>query len=94
MALSLPAFAILLQIVVESKMAYTHWTVPITTAGLRLFLIGGAIVLGELMLATTTITATIALGFLLLWLLSLLVGANLVGFQTRVKQRRLRDDGN
>ena len=91
-ALSLPAFAILLQMVVESEMPYTHWAVPITTAGLGLFLIGGAVVIGELMLATTTTTATIALGFLLLGILSMLVGASLIGLQTGVKQRRLRDN--
>ncbi|GAA0674100.1 hypothetical protein ACFQDG_08850 [Natronoarchaeum mannanilyticum] len=91
-ALSLPAFAILLQMVVESEMAYTHWAVPITTAGLGLFLIGGAVVLGHLMLATATITTTIALGFILLGMLSMLIGASLIGLQTGAKQRRLQDD--
>ena len=90
-ALSLPAFAILLQMVVESEMPYTHWAVPITTAGLGLFLIGGAIVVVELMLATTTTTATVALGFALLGILSMLIGASLIGLQTGEKQRRIRD---
>ncbi|NHN59863.1 MULTISPECIES: hypothetical protein [Halorussus] len=90
-ALSLPAFAILLQMVVESEMPYTHWTVPITTAGLGLFLIGGALVVGKLMLATTTTTATVALGFILLGILSMLLGASLIGLQTGAKQRRVRD---
>lgn len=91
-ALSLPAFAILLEMVVESEMPYTHRAVPITTAGLGLFLIGGTIVLGDLILATTSITATIALGFVLLGILSMLIGAGLIGLQTEVKQRRLQDD--
>ena len=90
-ALSLPAFAILLQMVVETEMPYTHWAVPITTAGMGLFLIGGAIVVMELMLATTATTVTIALGFVLLGIFSMLIGASLIGFQTGEKQRRLRD---
>ena len=90
--LALPAFAILLQMVVESEMPYTHLTVPITTGGLGPFLIGGALVIGELMLATTTTTATIALGFLLLGILSMLVEASFIGLQTGVKQHRLQDD--
>jgi len=90
-ALSLPAFAILLQMVIESEMPYTHWAVPITTGGLGLFLIGGAIVIGQLMFTQITTTTTIALGFLLLGLLSLLIGASLIGVQTGMKQRRLRD---
>ncbi|MFC4551556.1 MULTISPECIES: hypothetical protein [Halorussus] len=90
-ALSLPAFAILLQIVVETEMAYTHWAVPITTAGLGLVLISGAVVIGELILATTTTTMMIALGFLFLGVLSMLIGASLIGLQTGAKQRRLRD---
>lgn len=91
-ALSLPAFAILLQIVVESEMPYTHWAVPLTTGGLAMFLVGGAIILGEFMFTTTSLTATVALGVILLGLLSLLVGASLIGLQTGQKQRRLRDD--
>ncbi|RBI60606.1 hypothetical protein DMJ13_16565 [halophilic archaeon] len=91
-ALSLPAFAILLQMVVESNIPYTHWAVPITTAGLALFLIGGALILGELMLATASTTATIALGALLLGILSMLIGASLIGLQTGEKQRHLKDD--
>ena len=90
-ALSLPAFAILLQIMVEAEMAYTYWAVPITTAGMGLFLIGGAIVVVDLMLATTTTTAAVALGFALLGMFSLLIGVSLIGLQTGAKQRRLRD---
>ena len=49
-ALSLPAFAILLQMVVESEMAYTHWAVPITTAGVGMFLLAGVVFLDKLLL--------------------------------------------
>ncbi|MFC4451908.1 hypothetical protein [Halorussus aquaticus] len=93
-ALSLPAFAILLQIMVESEMPYTYWAVPITTAGMGLFLIGGAIVVVELMFATATTTATVALGFALLGIFSMLIGVSLIGFQTGKEQRRLRDSGD
>ena len=93
-ALSLPAFAVLLQMVVESEMPYTHWAVPITTAGLGLFLTGGSLVVGALMLTTTTTIATLALGFILLGILSMLIGASLIGLQTGMEQRRLRDNGD
>jgi len=89
-ALSLPAFAILLQIVVESEMAYTKWAVPITTAGMGLFLIAGAIFLGELLLAPTSAIATLAVGILLVGILCLLLGASIIGRQTAQKQRRLQ----
>lgn len=90
-ALSLPAFAILLQMMVESKMSYTHWAVPITTAGMGLFLIGGAIVVVELIFASASTTAAVALVFSLLGLLSMLVGASLIGLQAGAQQRRIRD---
>jgi hypothetical protein len=91
-ALSLPAFAILLQMVVESEMPDTHWAVPITTAGLGLFLVGGSIALVQLMLTSVSTATTIALGFILLGILILLVGASLLGLQTRAQQRRLKED--
>ena len=91
-ALSLPAFAILLQMVVESEMAYTHWAVPITTAGMSMFLLAGAIFLGRLLLATTSTITTLALGLLLLGVITLIFGANVIGRQTAKKQRSLQND--
>lgn len=91
-ALSLPAFAILLQLVVESGMAYTHWAVPITTAGMGLFLLAGAIMLGQLLFATLSLASMIALGLLLVGMLTLIIGGGLLGFQTQRKQQRLQDD--
>lgn len=89
-ALALPAFAILLQMVVESEIAYTYSAVPITTAGMGLFLIAGAIILGELLLTTPSAIAQFALGIILLGILTMLVGASLIGYQTEKKQRRLQ----
>lgn len=89
-ALSLPAFAILLQIVVESDMAYTEWAVPITTAGMGLFLIAGGIFLGRVLLATTSRLTVLALGILLLGVLCLITGGVLIGWQTAKKQRHLQ----
>ena len=90
-ALSLPAFAILLQIVVQSEIAYTDWAVPMTTAGMGLFLIAGGIFIVELLLEATSAIAALALGTLLLGIVSLFFGASLIGRQTGKKQRRLRD---
>ncbi|WP_435181444.1 hypothetical protein [Halorussus sp. AFM4] len=89
-ALALPAFAILLQMVVESEIAYTHLAVPITTAGMGLFLVAGAIILGELLLTTPSAIAQFALGIILLGILTMLVGACLIGYQTEKKQRRIQ----
>lgn len=90
-ALSLPAFAILLQIVVESEMPYTHWAVPVTTAGMGMFVVAGALILGQLLSATTSILSQLALGTLIVGILCLLVGVGLIGLQTANRQRRLRD---
>lgn len=91
-ALSLPAFAILLQIVVESNMAYTKWAVPITTAGMGLFLVAGGIFLGRLLLAATSSLTALALGTLLLGILCLIIGGVLIGWQTAKKQRNLQSN--
>lgn len=89
-ALSLPAFAILLQMVVESEMAYTKYAVPITTAGMGLFLATAGIFLGRLLLASTSVLTQLALGFLLIGILCLIIGGGLIGWQTAKKQRSLQ----
>ncbi len=90
-ALSLPAFAILLQIVVESDMAYTERAVPITTAGMGLFLAAGGIFLGRLLLTTTSRLTALALTLLLLGMGCLIIGGVLIGWQTAQKQRLLKN---
>lgn len=87
-ALSLPAFAILLQIVVESDIPFTHEAVPITTAGLGLFLVGGIVILLELVFSTQSTVVTLALSIITLGMVGLLVGASLIGLQTRRGQQR------
>lgn len=62
-ALALPAFAILLQLVVESEKSYTKYAIPVTTAGFLLFIVGGIIVLGQLVLITTSTIFALALGY-------------------------------
>lgn len=90
-ALSLPAFAILLQMVVESDMAYTYLAVPITTTGMGLFLLAGVLFVGKLLVATTSAIATLALGGILLGIISLVLGGSLIGLQTAQKQQRIQD---
>jgi len=90
-ALSLPAFAILLQIVVESEMAYTEYAVPVTTAGMGLFLAAGGIFLARLLLAATSGLTQLALGLLLIGIFCLIIGGGLIGWQTAKKQRRLQN---
>jgi len=88
-ALSLPAFGILLQMVVESDMAYTKWAVPLTTAGMGLFLVSGGIFLGRLILEATSYLTVLTLALLLLGILFLITGASLIGWQTAEKQHRI-----
>ena len=87
-ALSLPAFAILLQMVVESNFPYTGYVVQIMTISMGLFLFAGAVILGERFLATTSTVTQIALGTLVLGILGLLLGAGLIGLQTQRAQQR------
>ena len=93
-ALSLPAFAILLQIVVSAEMPYTHYAVPLTTAGLGMFIIAGGITLGELLLTTESLATTVSISLLLLGMVCLLFGASIIGLQTGRQQRFVRDKDN
>ena len=85
-ALALPAFAILLQLVVEAELSYTHYSVPVTTAGLILFLVGGIVILGQLVALTDSTLFAVALGVLALGMVCMLVGVGTIGLQTRAKQ--------
>ena len=89
-ALSLPAFAIFLQIVVQSDMAYTEYAVPITTAGMGMFLAASGIFLARLLLVATSGLTQLALGLLLAGILCLIIGGGLIGWQTANKQRRIQ----
>lgn len=93
-ALALPAFAILLQLVVESEMSYTQHAIPVTTAGFLLFLVGGIIVLGQLIVITTSFVFALALGILGLGMVCLLLGAATIGFQTRKRQFETLETGD
>lgn len=92
-ALSLPAFAILLQMVVESDFPYTKEAVPITTASFGLFIVAGLVVMGDLVVTTNSIIAKIALGIVGLGMAGMLVGAALIGLQTEQAQRA-NDNGD
>lgn len=91
-ALALPAFAILLELIVESDKSYTYYAVPVTTAGLGLFLLGGLFVLGELLVRTESAIFAMAIGGIGMGMLCLLVGAAAIGFQTQKEQYRTLDD--
>jgi hypothetical protein len=92
-ALSLPAFAILLQMVIESTFPYTKYAVPITTTSMSLFLLAGAVVLGERFLAAAGSPVTqIALGTLILGIVGLFLGVGIIGLQTMRAQQRQSDD--
>lgn len=90
-ALSLPAFAILLQIVVESDFPYTNEAVPITTASLGLFILAGLIVVGDEIVSTASVVAQVASGIIGLGMVGMLLGAGLVGLQTEQVQQRESD---
>jgi len=85
-ALSLPAFAILLEIVVESDFPFTKEAVPITTAGFAFFLLAGIIDITALVTASPSPVLQLSLGLVGLGLVSLLAGAALFGTQIEEAQ--------
>lgn len=87
-ALSLPAFAILLQMVVESDFPYTKEAVPITTLGFGFFLIAGLIIVIVFLLSIGNWALQLVLVIIGTGLLSLLVGVMLMGLQTHRAQER------
>ena len=93
-ALALPAFAILLQLVVEADMSYTKYAIPVTTAGFLLFIGGGIIVLGQLVFITTSTIFALALALLGVGMVCMFLGATTIGLQTRKKQYQTLETGN
>lgn len=91
-ALSLPAFAILLQMVIESDFAYTREAVPITTVSMGLFIVGGLIILANFILSTSSLVAQFALGFVGLGMIGMLLGTGLIGLQTQEEQEEISDN--
>lgn len=92
-ALSLPAFAIILQMVVESNFPYTKHAVAITTASMGLFLVAGIVILADRLFTTTSTVAQMALGALILGMVGLIFGSSLIGLQTERAQQQ-HNDGN
>ena len=90
-ALSLPAFAILMEIVVESDFPLTKAAVPITTAGFGLFLTAGLVNLVALVITTNSLVLQVSLGLVGLGLCSLLIGAALIGTQIEEAQEQDAD---
>jgi hypothetical protein len=87
-ALSLPAFAILLEIVVESDFPLTKEAVPLTTAGFGLFLTAGIVDLAALVITTDSLVLQVWLGLVGLGLVSLLVGTGIIGSQIEAAQEQ------
>lgn len=90
-ALSLPAFAILLQMIVESDFPYTKEAVPITTASLGLFILAGLIILLEFLFSATSLVAQLAFGILGVGMIGMLIGASLIGIQTEEAQQEVSE---
>lgn len=90
-ALSLPAFAILLQMVVESDFPYTKEAVPITTAGFSFFLLAGLVILADFLVSTGNVGLQVVLGIIGLGLTSMLMGMILIGLQTQHAQEEAED---
>lgn len=93
-ALSLPAFAILLQMVVESDFPYTKEAVPITTMSFGLFITGGLIILGDFIISTASVVVQLALGIVGLGMVGMLLGAGLIGLQTEQAQQQEFDNND
>lgn len=85
-ALSLPAFAILFQIIVQSEFAYANRAVSVVAASFGLIVAGGTIVLTALLLAPLDPLMQIALVAIDLGLVGMLTAIYLIGFRTRKAQ--------
>ena len=92
-ALSLPAFATILPMVVESNFPYTEHAVAITTASMGLFLVAGIVILADSFFTSTSTVAQLALGALILGMVGLIFGSSLIGLQTERAQQQ-HSDGN
>lgn len=64
MALSLPAFAILLEVVVESEFPYVNQTVPLVAASFGLFLLAGIAIITLLIGELESLVLIAALGLI------------------------------
>lgn len=86
-ALSLPAFAILLQIIVESDFAYVNEAVPVIVTGFGAFLLAGFVILVSLLFSPLSLAMRAALVILSAGMLILIAGIALIGLRTRRAQK-------
>lgn len=85
-ALALSAFAILMEIIVESEFAYANRAVPVIAGSYGLLALGGTIVLTALLLSPLGVIMQVALVAIDLGLVGMVVGIGLVGLRTRQAQ--------
>lgn len=93
MALSLPAFVILVEVIVESDFPFANMAVPIIVTGFGLFIFRGIIILLRLLVASISWQLRVTVVSLLLGLLAILVGVALLGFRTtKVQESKASGD--
>jgi len=90
-ALSLPAFAILLELMVESKYAYANRSVLAVALSFAMIVLAGVIVLTALLLTPLDLLMTVALLVIDVGLVGMLAGIYLIGLRTRQAQERLAE---
>lgn len=89
--LSLPAYAILLELMVESEYAYANLAVPVVALSFGLVVSGGTVVLTAFLLSPRSLLMQIALVFIDVGLLGMLVAIYLIGFRTKRAQERIAE---
>lgn len=87
-ALSLPAFAILLELMVESDFPYANWSVAVISAGFILFVAAGMIVVTSFVFERFSRPLTVAFAVVDVGLLALAVGIGLIAVRTRRAQQQ------
>lgn len=90
-ALSLPAFAIILQLIGESDIPYANEAVPVVAASFAAITGSGAVITGTMVLQDHTLAMQASLLRVTVGLVGLIAGVILVSLRTRREQQSLAD---
>lgn len=90
-ALALPAFAILLQLIVQSNFPYANEAVPAVAASFAAITGSGITIITAMLLQPYTLAMRASLLLVDVGLIGLVVGVALISLRTRREQRSLAD---
>lgn len=90
-ALSLPAFAILLELMVESNFPYANRAVPVVAGSFAALVAGGIVIVSGILLQPHTFLMRASLLLIDVGLVGMVAGIALIAHRTRREQRRAAD---